>query len=137
MALRDVLKRISKVKSTILSDIWVEILFFTLVATGEYSSFISCTVAEMSRRPPVVTMVTTFTSRDLSFNNQLMTVLGTALGFVISFRTSTAYERSVCILPLCLCAHAVYSFAEGRQLWTTIAITSRTLAQTVRFTWIT
>lgn len=106
MAFRDVLRRISKVKSTILNDIWVEIVFFTLVATGECSYFTPRgAVAEMSRRPPVVTMVTTFTSRDLSFNNQLMTVLGTALGFVISFRTSTAYERSVRIpSTVCLCS---------------------------------
>lgn len=41
----------------------------------------------------VVTAVTELTSASLDFDNQLMTVLGVALGFVISFRTSTAYER--------------------------------------------
>lgn len=94
MTFRDVLRHLSKVKSTILNDIWVEILFFTLVATGEPRALVCyASVVETPPRRLVVTTVTTFTSHDLSFNNQLMTVLGTALGFVISFRTSTAYER--------------------------------------------
>ncbi|KAI0937620.1 hypothetical protein AcW1_001543 [Taiwanofungus camphoratus] len=45
----------------------------------------------------------------------MLTVLGTVLGLVISFRTSSAYER----------------YTQGRQLWTDIAFTSRTLAQLI------
>jgi len=41
----------------------------------------------------VVTCITKLTSIDLGVNNQLLTVLGLVLGLVISFRTSSAYER--------------------------------------------
>ena len=44
---------------------------------------------------PVVVLVDKFTSVKLAFNNQLLTVLGVVLGLVISFRTSSAYERWV------------------------------------------
>jgi len=42
---------------------------------------------------PVVALVDKFTNVKLAFNNQLLTVLGVVLGLVISFRTSSAYER--------------------------------------------
>jgi putative membrane protein len=51
----------------------------------------------------------------VKINNALISVLGTVLGLVISFRTSTAYER----------------YGEGRKLWTTIHINTRALAQNV------
>jgi putative membrane protein len=42
---------------------------------------------------PVVACVQEITDRQISISNQLLTVLGTVLGLVISFRTSSAYER--------------------------------------------
>ncbi|KAH9444638.1 hypothetical protein MJO28_013328 [Puccinia striiformis f. sp. tritici] len=42
----------------------------------------------------------------------ILTVLGTVIGFVLSYRTSSAYER----------------YTEGRKQWSTIVHTSRTLA---------
>jgi putative membrane protein len=53
---------------------------------------------------------------DVSVSNALISVLGTVLGLVISFRTSTAYER----------------YSEGRKTWTTIQLNCRTLSQNVR-----
>jgi len=43
----------------------------------------------------VVSLVSKLTSHQLVLSNQLLTVLGTVLGLVISFRTSSAYERCV------------------------------------------
>lgn len=85
-----------KFKATVINDIWPEVLFFSLVAT-------------------MVTLVSKMTSTELSISSAMLTVLGTVLGLVISFRTSTAYER----------------FSEGRKLWTNIAIASRNLAQVI------
>lgn len=85
-----------KFQATILNDIWPEVLFFSLIAT-------------------MVTLVSKFTSVQLSISSAMLTVLGTVLGLVISFRTSTAYER----------------FSEGRKLWTSIAISARILAQVI------
>ena len=50
-------------------------------------------VLSQTRVTPVVALVDRFTNIKLAFNNQLLTVLGVVLGLVISFRTSTAYER--------------------------------------------
>lgn len=41
----------------------------------------------------VVTLVTKLTPHSLNMSNAVLTVLGTVLGLVISFRTSSAYER--------------------------------------------
>ncbi|OBZ78130.1 hypothetical protein A0H81_02289 [Grifola frondosa] len=87
---------LKKFKATVINDIWPEVLFFTLVAT-------------------MVTLVSTMTSHSLAISNQMLTVLGTVLGLVISFRTSSAYER----------------YSEGRKLWTNISLTSRNLAQII------
>ena len=43
----------------------------------------------------VVVLVSKNTSANLGVSNQLLTVLGLVLGLVISFRTSSAYERYV------------------------------------------
>ncbi|THH28925.1 hypothetical protein EUX98_g5262 [Antrodiella citrinella] len=83
-------------RATVVNDIWAEVLFFTAIAT-------------------MVACVSHFTPTSLAISNQMLTVLGTVLGLVISFRTSTAYER----------------FMEGRKLWTSIAIASRNLAQVI------
>jgi predicted membrane chloride channel (bestrophin family) len=45
--------------------------------------------------PLVVALIDRLSSTKLAVNNQLLTVLGVILGLVISFRTTTAYERSV------------------------------------------
>ncbi|KAF8189307.1 Bestrophin, RFP-TM, chloride channel-domain-containing protein [Pholiota molesta] len=50
-----------------------------------------------------------------SISSQLLTVLGTVLGLVISFRTSSAYER----------------YQDGRKMWTNILTASRNLAQQI------
>ncbi|KAI0646104.1 UPF0187-domain-containing protein [Trametes meyenii] len=85
-----------KFKATVINDIWPEVLFFSGVAT-------------------MVTLVSEMTKHKLSFSSAMLTVLGTVLGLVISFRTSSAYER----------------YMEGRKLWVNIAIASRNLAQII------
>lgn len=85
-----------KFEATVINDIWPEVLFFTLVAT-------------------MVALVSSMTSHDLGISNQLLTVLGTVLGLVISFRTSSAYER----------------YQDGRKMWTNITVASRNLAQQI------
>ncbi|KAF8649505.1 hypothetical protein AX16_005757 [Volvariella volvacea WC 439] len=87
---------IKKFKATVINDIWPEIILFSLVAT-------------------MVTLVSRFTDRELVFDTGLLTVLGTVLGLVISFRTSSAYER----------------YQDGRKMWTLITISSRNLAQMI------
>ncbi|KAL1744583.1 Bestrophin, RFP-TM, chloride channel-domain-containing protein [Schizophyllum fasciatum] len=83
---------LKRFNATVINDIWPEVFFFTLVAT-------------------MVTCVSKFTTKDLGVNNSLLTVLGTVLGLVISFRTSTAYER----------------YQDGRKMWTNITIASRNI----------
>ncbi|KAI5888298.1 UPF0187-domain-containing protein [Schizophyllum commune H4-8] len=87
---------LKRFNATVINDIWPEVFFFTLVAT-------------------MVTCVSKFTTKDLGVNNSLLTVLGTVLGLVISFRTSTAYER----------------YQDGRKMWTNITIASRNVAQMI------
>jgi ion channel-forming bestrophin family protein len=87
---------LKKFNATVINDIWPETAFFTLVAT-------------------VVAIITERKIHDLAVNNSLLTVLGTVLGLVISFRTSSAYER----------------YSEGRKMWTNIAISSRNIAQII------
>lgn len=87
---------LKKFNATVINDIWPEVLFFTAVAT-------------------MVTFVSIKTPHSLAVNPQLLTVLGTVLGLVISFRTSSAYER----------------YQDGRKLWANISITSRNLAQMI------
>ncbi|CAE7122751.1 unnamed protein product [Rhizoctonia solani] len=53
----------------------------------------------------------------MSIEPTLLTAFGTILGFVISYRTSSAFER----------------YNEGRRLWSTIILASRTFARTVWF----
>ncbi|KAF9477338.1 UPF0187-domain-containing protein [Pholiota conissans] len=85
-----------KFSATVLDDIWPEVIFFTLVAT-------------------VVSIVSLKTSVDLGVSNQLLTVLGLVLGLVISFRTSSAYER----------------YQDGRKMWTNIIVASKNVAQMI------
>jgi len=83
-----------KFRATVANDIWPETLFFTCISI-------------------MVTLVTKLAHHNLAIGSSLLTVLGTVLGLVISFRTSSAYER----------------FQDGRKLWTSIATCSRTLGQ--------
>ncbi|KAI6038538.1 Bestrophin, RFP-TM, chloride channel-domain-containing protein [Pisolithus marmoratus] len=53
----------------------------------------------------------------LSFQPTLLTVFGTVLGFIISYRTTSSFER----------------YNEGRRLWSQIVFASRTFARTVWF----
>ncbi|KAF8908606.1 Bestrophin, RFP-TM, chloride channel-domain-containing protein [Gymnopilus junonius] len=85
-----------KFQATVINDIWPEVTFFTLIAT-------------------MVVLVTEKTSHNLNINNGLLTVLGTVLGLVLSFRTSSAYER----------------YQDGRKMWSNINIASRNFAQQV------
>ncbi|PPQ78112.1 hypothetical protein CVT26_007516 [Gymnopilus dilepis] len=85
-----------KLGATVVDDIWPEVGFFTLVAT-------------------MVVLVSKNTSANLGVSNQLLTVLGLVLGLVISFRTSSAYER----------------YQDGRKMWTTIIVASKNLAQLI------
>ncbi|KAF9041949.1 UPF0187-domain-containing protein [Hymenopellis radicata] len=85
-----------KFNATVINDIWPEVLFFTAVAV-------------------MVTFVSIKTPHSLAVSPQLLTVLGTVLGLVISFRTSTAYER----------------YQDGRKMWTNITSASRNLAQMI------
>ncbi|KAF8601085.1 UPF0187-domain-containing protein [Ceratobasidium sp. AG-I] len=54
---------------------------------------------------------------DLSIQPTLLTALGTMLGFVISYRTTSAFER----------------YNEGRRLWSCVIHGSRTFARTIWF----
>ncbi|EIM88499.1 UPF0187-domain-containing protein [Stereum hirsutum FP-91666 SS1] len=85
-----------KLQATVINDIWPDVLFFTLIAT-------------------MVCCVSTFTSHSLSISNQLLSVLGTVLGLVISFRTTSAYER----------------YQDGRKSWTTLHLASRNLGHMI------
>ncbi|PPQ99416.1 hypothetical protein CVT24_005403 [Panaeolus cyanescens] len=53
----------------------------------------------------------------LRVSNILLTVVGTVLGFIISYRTTSSFER----------------YNEGRRLWSQIIFASRTLARTIWF----
>ncbi|TDL17547.1 UPF0187-domain-containing protein [Rickenella mellea] len=83
-------------RATVLNDIWPEVMFFTLVAT-------------------MVSLVSGKTRHSLSISNQMLTVLGIVLGLVVSFRTSSAYDR----------------YWEGRKLWTSINLASRNIASLI------
>lgn len=72
------------------------------------------------------------TSHSLGISNQLLTVLGTVLGLVISFRTSSAYER--CEFSARFPVNIIdqfHRYQDGRKMWTNIITASRNLAQQV------
>lgn len=81
-----------KLGATVVDDIWPEVGFFTLIATSEFPR-IKIHVMLISIMYLVVVLVSKKTEADLGVSNQLLTVLGLVLGLVISFRTSSAYER--------------------------------------------
>ncbi|KAH7907058.1 Bestrophin, RFP-TM, chloride channel-domain-containing protein [Hygrophoropsis aurantiaca] len=61
--------------------------------------------------------VITVNVRSLAIQPTLITVFGTVLGFVISYRTTSSFER----------------YNDGRKLWSQIVLNSRTFARTVWF----
>ncbi|KZV90165.1 UPF0187-domain-containing protein [Exidia glandulosa HHB12029] len=87
---------LNRFQATVINDIWFEICFFSGIAA-------------------MVASVSHFTPAELGISNQLLTVLGTVLGLVVSFRTSSAYER----------------YQDGRKLWTAIQLMSRNLASLI------
>ncbi|KZT64724.1 UPF0187-domain-containing protein [Daedalea quercina L-15889] len=54
---------------------------------------------------------------NIGIQSTLLTVIGTVLGFVVSYRTTSSFER----------------YNEGRRLWSQIVLASRTFARTVWF----
>ncbi|EJD41899.1 UPF0187-domain-containing protein [Auricularia subglabra TFB-10046 SS5] len=63
-----------------------------------------------------VTLITRYV-HDVSFQSTLLNVFGTVLGFVISYRTSSSFER----------------YNEGRRLWSSIIYATRCFARAVWF----
>ncbi|KAG1720379.1 UPF0187-domain-containing protein [Suillus lakei] len=84
--------------STAISRCWP-----SLIVTGIWSSSICA--------------LNYYTHGKLSIQPTLITVFGTVLGFVISFRTSSSFER----------------YNEGRKLWSQIVLNCRIFARTVWF----
>ncbi|KAF9041460.1 Bestrophin, RFP-TM, chloride channel-domain-containing protein [Panaeolus papilionaceus] len=83
-------------RATVIDDIFPQVLFYTSVST-------------------VVTLVSAKTPIHLGVSNQMLTVLGIVLGLVITFRTTSAYEK----------------YQDGRQMWTDIMVASRHLAELI------
>ncbi|KAH9829833.1 UPF0187-domain-containing protein [Rhodofomes roseus] len=54
---------------------------------------------------------------NIGIQSTLLTVIGTVLGFVVSYRTTSSFER----------------YNEGRRLWSQIVLASRTFSRTVWF----
>jgi len=96
MFARDPIWTLRKFSATIIDDVLSEVLLFTAIASA-------------------VVVVSKHTDVRLGVSNQLLTVLGFILALVISFRTSSAYER----------------YQEGRKMWTNITIASRNLASMI------
>ncbi|KAL7413513.1 Bestrophin, RFP-TM, chloride channel-domain-containing protein [Mrakia frigida] len=84
-----------------------------LLATGIFRIWPS--LLFMACWSTMVYCINRFTTAELFFPPTLLTVFGTVLGFVVSYRTSSAYER----------------WAEGRRMWSNITLASRTWARTI------
>ncbi|TBU31498.1 Bestrophin, RFP-TM, chloride channel-domain-containing protein [Dichomitus squalens] len=65
----------------------------------------------------VAVTVISHSVHSLAISPTLLTVIGTVLGFVVSYRTTASFER----------------YNEGRRLWSQIVLGSRTLARTIWF----
>ncbi|KAI0254550.1 Bestrophin, RFP-TM, chloride channel-domain-containing protein [Lactifluus subvellereus] len=83
--------------ATALFRCWHILIFF-----GAWSTAI-CVISDMVK--------------DLSIPSTLLTVLGTVLGFVISYRTTSSFER----------------YNEGRKYWSQIVFSARTMARLIWF----
>ncbi|KDQ06407.1 hypothetical protein BOTBODRAFT_193047 [Botryobasidium botryosum FD-172 SS1] len=84
-----------KLESTVISSIIIEVIIFTGLAA-------------------IITSVSKL-YYNLGVGSQMLTVLGTVVGLVISFRTSSAYER----------------YWEGRKLWSSFHTSCRNLAEVI------
>ncbi|KDQ06561.1 hypothetical protein BOTBODRAFT_39527 [Botryobasidium botryosum FD-172 SS1] len=84
-----------RLKSTVIRSIIVEMIIFSGLAA-------------------IITWVSK-KYHNLGVNPQMITVLGTVIGFTITFRTTSAYDR----------------YWEGRKLWTSFHTCSRNLAQII------
>lgn len=62
-----------------------------------------------------IVCINRFTSAELTVAPTLLTVLGTILGLVLSYRTSSAYDR----------------YWEGRKLWSSLTVSCRNLGRLV------
>lgn len=105
---------LKKFRATVFNDIWPEVLFFSAIAASKSSILLTCT-SSSSTYLKVVSLVSHFTPHQLTIPTGMLTVLGTVLGLVISFRTSSAYER----------------YQEGRKMWSNITLASRNIAMMV------
>ncbi|KDQ06409.1 hypothetical protein BOTBODRAFT_39608 [Botryobasidium botryosum FD-172 SS1] len=85
-----------KFQATVIPNITVELILFTGIAAA-------------------VTCVTKLKIHNLGIGSTMLTVMGTVLGLVVSFRTTSAYDR----------------YWEGRKLWSSIHISSRNLGQII------
>lgn len=85
-----------KFNSTVINDMWPELWFFSSVAAA-------------------VCCINKYTDVNFTLSTTLLTVLGTVLGLVISFRTTSAYDR----------------YWEGRKLWGNIALASRNIGMII------
>ncbi|WVQ78805.1 hypothetical protein IAT38_000896 [Cryptococcus sp. DSM 104549] len=79
--------------STILDDIWPGVMFFTAIAT-------------------MVVLVSELTSVNLGINSVMLTVLGTIVSLVVSFKTNNSYSR----------------WWEGRNQWANLTTILRQLS---------
>jgi len=61
--------------------------------------------------------VISHTTKNLGISSTLLTVLGTVLGFVISYRTTSSFER----------------YNEGRRYWSQVIFSTRTMARLIWF----
>ncbi|KAF9653667.1 UPF0187-domain-containing protein [Thelephora ganbajun] len=100
---------------------------FTGRGRGFWSSLISALLATalfrcwhillfFSAWAAMVTLISQYT-HSLAIQPTLLTVLGTVLGFVISYRTTSSFER----------------YNEGRRFWSAVILGSRTFARLVWF----
>ncbi|KAI0266343.1 UPF0187-domain-containing protein [Gloeopeniophorella convolvens] len=85
------------VLATALFRCWHILIFFGAWAT------VICVISE--------------TTKDLGIATTLLTVIGTVLGFVISYRTTSSFER----------------YNEGRRYWSQIVLATRTFARLIWF----
>ncbi|PIL29976.1 hypothetical protein GSI_07887 [Ganoderma sinense ZZ0214-1] len=88
----------AQVRATAVFRCWSLVLLFTIWAT-------------------IVSVINHATRSLAILEPTLLTVIGTVLGFVVSYRTTASFER----------------YNEGRRLWSQIILASRTLARTIWF----
>jgi predicted membrane chloride channel (bestrophin family) len=84
---------LKKIRATVIGDVWPDVAFFAIVATGKGFVTVAFQLIYCWIVVAVVSDKKVPHHHNLGVSNQLLTVLGTVLGLVISFRTSSAYER--------------------------------------------